>query len=72
MKKWPELPLPPSPGDCWLGTPLPPEKVRCKHGKGSCETCGTTNRRDSVHTTEGGLGAVGKLRERERKKRRKP
>lgn len=36
----------------------------CKHGKGSCEECGTSNRRDTVHTTESGLGAVGKLRTR--------
>jgi hypothetical protein len=40
------------------------ETTLCKHGKGSCEACGTSNRRDTVHTTKGGLGAVGKLRKR--------
>lgn len=28
---------------------LPP-LTRCKHGKGPCERCGTTNERDVVHT----------------------
>lgn len=43
------------------GTPIPDQTV-CKHGEGSCEACGTTNRRDVVHTTTGGRGAVGQLR----------
>lgn len=42
------------------------DPTECKHGKGSCGECGTTNRRDAVHRTEGGLGAVGKLRKRRR------
>ena len=41
------------------GTPVP--QTVCKHGEGSCEACGTTNRREVVHTTEGGRGAVGRL-----------
>lgn len=36
----------------------------CKHGEGSCEECGTTNRRDAVHTTTAGKGAVARLRSR--------
>lgn len=39
-----------------------PNPTLCKHGVGSCEECGTTNRRDSAHTTKGGRGAVGRLR----------
>lgn len=38
-----------------------PEVTVCKHGKGSCEACGTTNRRDVKHKTTGGKGVVGKL-----------
>lgn len=41
------------------GTPIP--QTVCKHGEGSCEECGTTNRRDVRHTTEGGRGAIGRL-----------
>lgn len=43
---------------------MPVELTVCKHGKGSCEECGTTNRRDSVHTTEGGRGAIGRIAKR--------
>jgi len=42
------------------------EPAICKHGKGSCEACGTTNRRDVAHTTEGGRGAVARLQNRHR------
>jgi hypothetical protein len=38
------------------------EPTVCKHGLGSCEECGTTNRRDAVHTTKGGKGTVGRIR----------
>jgi len=38
-----------------------PSPTVCKHGEGSCEECGTTNRRDMPHTTVGGRGAVGRL-----------
>jgi len=38
-----------------------PAPTVCKHGEGSCEECGTTNRRDMPHTTVGGRGAVGRL-----------
>jgi hypothetical protein len=38
-----------------------PTPTRCKHGLGSCETCGTTNRRDEQHTTKGGRGLVARL-----------
>lgn len=36
----------------------------CKHAPGSCEKCGTTDRRDALHTTRGGHGAVAGLRKR--------
>lgn len=39
-------------------------RTECKHGEGPCETCGTTNRRDTPHKTKGGLGVVGRLRKR--------
>ena len=39
-----------------------PAPTVCKHGEGSCEECGTTNRRDMPHTTVGGRGVVGRLR----------
>lgn len=38
--------------------------TKCKHGRGDCEDCGTTSRRDVVHTTRGGRGAVSRLRTR--------
>jgi hypothetical protein len=53
--------------DWWRGAPSfeyvePDPPKLCKHGRGSCEECGTTVRRDVQHTTEGGRGSVGKLR----------
>ena len=49
----------------WCG-PKPTNKVgvhdtRCKHGSESCEQCGTTERRDFVHHTQGGQGSVARL-----------
>ena len=38
-----------------------PSTTSCKHGLGSCEACGTTNRRDTFHTTKGGRGVVSRL-----------
>lgn len=35
----------------------------CKHRRGYCERCGTSDARGEVHTTRGGLGCVGRLRE---------
>lgn len=34
----------------------------CKHGVLDCQACGTTERRDVLHTTQGGRGVVGRLR----------
>lgn len=39
-----------------------PTPTLCKHGLGSCETCGTTTRREARHTTSGGKGAVARLK----------
>jgi hypothetical protein len=36
-------------------------KTICKHGVYSCDICGTSDRRDTLHTTKGGSGVVGKL-----------
>jgi len=35
--------------------------TRCKHGTKSCDLCGTSEKRDFVHHTEGGRGSVSKL-----------
>lgn len=57
-KKWPVAN--PEPRTCWSPEP---EKLgtACKHGLGECETCGTTVRRDSIHSTKDGTGKVGRL-----------
>jgi hypothetical protein len=76
-KPWPNPPLPNNPPERPLrdtgrkgetgvdiygwGSPIPDETV-CKHGEGSCGVCGTTNRRDTVHSTKGGRGVVGRIR----------
>lgn len=39
-----------------------PATTSCKHHKGDCEECGTTNLRDALHSTQGGRGVVGRLR----------
>lgn len=36
-------------------------ETRCKHGSTSCTLCGTSQRRDFVHVTKGGRGAVAKV-----------
>lgn len=38
-----------------------PSHLKCKHGDGSCEICGTSERTDIVHTTKKGKGVVGDL-----------
>ncbi len=40
----------------------PPPVTVCKHKRGDCAECGTTDRRDAVHTTQGGRGVVGRLK----------
>jgi hypothetical protein len=44
----------------WYMSVIPP-RARCKHGDGSCETCGTTDRRDYKHKTLGGKGIVARI-----------
>jgi hypothetical protein len=44
-----------------------PDTTRCKHGTSDCKKCGTSNRRDVTHSTEGGRGKIARLR-----KNRKP
>lgn len=36
----------------------------CKHGRGECETCGTSGRRDVLHQTIGGRGKIARLMKR--------
>jgi len=34
----------------------------CRHGRSECNRCGTSTRRDALHTTAGGRGLVARLR----------
>lgn len=36
-------------------------KTKCKHRKGECKKCSSTNKRDTIHTTKNGEGCVRKL-----------
>lgn len=49
-------------GSQW-GWELEPKEptTACKHGHDECELCGTTNRRDALHTTVGGRGLFSRL-----------
>ena len=58
------------PVDCFGGTATEyvpgPEGLRrgdtaCKHGKSECIICGTTEHRDTKHTTVNGKGKVGSI-----------
>ncbi len=44
----------------WYMSVIPPTTC-CKHGDGSCEACGTTDRRDHKHKTLGGKGLVARI-----------
>jgi len=56
-------------GDCFVYSSIEQDRIHesvedstaCKHGSGSCEICGTTDRRDVLHTTKNGRGSVGRL-----------
>jgi hypothetical protein len=42
----------------------PPEgalRTECKHGKGECEICGTSDQRDVRHSTLRGKGKVARI-----------
>jgi hypothetical protein len=54
-------PQPPVAISMWMETVDP--KTACKHGKGDCDICGTTDRRDVIHKTQGGKGIVGRLKD---------
>lgn len=57
-RKWPVAVTEP---DCSWG-PVPEGLgTACKHGLGECEACGTTVRRDLIHSTRCGTGKVGSL-----------
>ena len=48
--------------DGWAPPARPAIARGCKHGVLDCEACGVTERRDALHTTQRGLGVVGRLR----------
>jgi len=45
-----------------------PNTTTCKHKDGDCELCGTSNRRDVLHDTVDGVGRVGALLKKNKKK----
>jgi hypothetical protein len=45
-----------------------PNTTTCKHKDGDCELCGTSNKRDVLHDTQGGVGKVGALIKKSKKK----
>ncbi len=57
---------------CWEygGPQVLQETPLCKHKTGSCETCGTTIRRDTAHITAEGMGSVGVLMRRKARQQR--
>jgi hypothetical protein len=48
--------------DCARGVFVATPAGPCKHSPANCETCGTHERRDVVHTTNGGRGVVGRIK----------
>ncbi len=66
-KRWPPIPAPTrlvevEPQQCLFPITFDTQvHTRCKHGAGECEECGTTDRRDVLHSTRGGVGSVGRL-----------
>ena len=74
MKRWPAAKTPVVNDGC-LERPyvevLPRVNgAQCKHGKGDCEECGATDRRDATHPTVDGAGVVGQLVKRSKKGKR--
>jgi predicted transglutaminase-like cysteine proteinase len=62
MKSWPTIPAPYDYTGWGIeGSWEVPSNTACKHGHGSCEDCGTSDRVDRLHTTLGGVGLVGRL-----------
>jgi len=59
-KPFPKLPQEPDYGISF-DVPSPKPSTACKHGLGECEQCGTSERKDMLHTTTRGVGKVGKL-----------
>lgn len=56
---------------CWRFDLLdePDPQTSCKHGSDDCGACGTSFRRDALHTTVGGRGAFARLRDGARPRR---
>lgn len=73
MHKWLSLPWVNDPNETYVGCYEPGLKdpplvdhgkygTACKHGKESCETCGTSIRRDYPHKTSDGKGVIARIR----------
>jgi hypothetical protein len=61
-KRWNQQP--PTLGELnieFSGTVIP-QTTACKHGIYACEKCGTTDRRDTLHTTKNGRGRVARIK----------
>ena len=63
-------PRTPEPGDVGNIDWMPEEEsnTKCKHGVQDCATCGTSSKRDALHTTRGGRGVLGRAIARSRKR----
>lgn len=58
----PESKAPPAMGDARdFGPPQDPA-IRCRHRRGDCPRCGTSERRDRLHSTRDGRGVVARIR----------
>jgi hypothetical protein len=79
-KRWPttrtavqiapeHFPLVPEPATVIYDIREVPDTTSCKHGTGSCETCGTSNDRDVRHRTKNGRGEVARLTKKTLKKK---
>jgi hypothetical protein len=42
-------------------------KTKCRHKKGTCDKCGTSDDKDVIHSTKGGNGKIAKLTKKKKK-----
>lgn len=64
-RNWPTVGMvcqEPHTGVGWWSDVVVAPVTKCKHGYYDCETCGTSDRVDALHTTKGGKGAVGRIK----------
>lgn len=55
------LPDPPPREAVALSIAESPPKTKCKHGRGACRKCGTSDNTDTLHTTVKGRGRVARI-----------